>query len=173
MSDLNAGSGFRLSRASLSLKTLVTFCVLGLSVGYSVSLLQIYNRSHFNKEQAIEHYRGASDSNEDSLAVPQSDTSLISIAHVHTFSQPAILGMMGLMLVFTGLREGTKSFWIALSFVGSFAKNLSPWLIRDVSSHFIYLMYFGGGVMFLSFGVMALAILKETWSRPKPTLTAD
>jgi len=160
-----AGEPFRLSRAVLSLKVLATCCVFALAVGYSVSMLQVYNRSHYKKEEAILHYRGSPD--RDGLSIPQSDTEMISVAHVHTFTQPAILGMMGLMLVFTGLSEGSKSFWIVLSFLGSFAKNASPWLIRDVSPGFIYLMYFGGGAMFLSFAAMALAILMEVWSRKK------
>ncbi len=154
-------NSFRLSEGRFSLKVLVTCCVLGLSIGYLISLAQIYNRSHFRKDEAIVHFRGSPEV--EGLSVPQSDTSMISIAHVHTFTQPAILGMMGLMLVFTGLSEGSKAFWIVLSFLGSFSKNASPWLIRDVSPGFIYLMYFGGGAMFLCFAVMAFAILRETW----------
>lgn len=170
-----ASNRFRLSQANLSLKVLVTCCVLGLAVGYCVSVLQIYNRSHFKKEDAIEHYRGSLENKgenkgeNDGVMVPQSDTYMISIAHVHTFSQPAVLGMMGLMLVFTGMAEGGKAFWIVLSFAGSFAKNASPWLVRDVSPDFITLMYCGGGAMFLSFAVMAFVILKEVWWGGKRT----
>lgn len=152
---------FRLGKASFSLKTLVTCCVLGLAVGYGVSLLQVYNRSHFKKEDTLRHYRG--DAEDAGLMPPQSDTAMISVAHVHTFSQPAALGMMGLMLVFTGMRERRKAFWIVLSFAGSLAKNGSPWLVRDVSPGFVYLMYAGGAAMFLCFAVMAVAVLKETW----------
>ena len=152
---------FRLGRAPLSLKVLVTCCVLGLAAGYGVSFLQVYNRAHFSRADALRHYRG--DPGDEGLMPPQSDTAMISVAHVHTFSQPAVLGMMGLMLVFTGLSERRKAFWIVLSFLGSFAKNASPWLVRDVSPAFLYLMYAGGGAMFLSFAVMAAAVLKETW----------
>lgn len=157
---------FRLSRAPISLRVLVTCFILALSLAYGVALLQINNRSEFKMERAISHFRGAPEEI-DELRMPQSNATMISVAHVHSFSQPALLGLMGLLLVFTGLSEKKKIFWILASFFGSLMTNVSPWLIRDVSPRFVFLIYVAGVMMFLSFAVMAVVVMAELWTRKK------
>ena len=158
---------FRLSHGSLALKWLVTCFVVTLAAGYAVSLLQVHNRGSFDFQKTAIHFRGADGGadEENGIYIPQSDTTMISVAHVHTFTQPVALGIMGLLFVFTGLSEGAKIFWIAISFVGSLAMNASPWFIRDLSPHFVYGMYLSGTAMFLSFLVMAVSVLYEVWWR--------
>ncbi len=155
---------FRLSFCSRPLKVLITLVTLAIGFGYGVSLLQVHDRSDFNRQKAIAYFRGVEQ--EPDMYPPQSDTALVSVAHVHTFSQPVILAVMGLLFALTAVSEGFRIFWIVLSFVASFSMNLAPWLIRDVSAGFMYLLYFGGGGMILAYLVMAVTVLKETWGGP-------
>lgn len=157
----------RLSSCSLSLKILITCLVLTLAVGYAVSLLQAYNRGSFDLKKTALHFRGSESENSE-IYVPQSDTTMISVAHVHTFSQPVVLGVMGLLFVLTGIGEGLKVFWILLSFLSSLLMNAGPWLVRDVSPHFVSLLYFSGAGMVASFFVMAAGVLYEVWIRKEP-----
>lgn len=159
-----------LSRAAPSLKVLMTCFIVALSVGYGVALLQIHDRSDFKMEKAATHFRGVPGDPE-GLSLPQTDATMISIAHVHSFAQPALLGLMGLMFAFTGLSERKKIFWILLSFFGSLATNMSPWLIRDVSPRFVYMLSASGFSMFLSFAVMAGVVLFELWFKRARTET--
>lgn len=162
---MEAVRNFRLGRSAFSIKVLVTCVVATLAVGYGVSLLQVHNRGAFDRERTILHFRGAEteENGLNGIYVRQSDTTMISVAHVHTFSQPVTLGIMGLLFALTGLAEGTKVLWILLSFLGSLAMNAGPWLIRDVSLRFVILLYAAGVIMILSFLVMAAAVLYETW----------
>ena len=160
------GTNLKFSLAGpLSQRVLITCIILALAVGYSISLLQVRNRGSFNLKETVRHFRGAESSSPEGegIYVPQSDTALISVAHVHTFSQPIVLSVMGFLFLLTSLSEGVKVFWILLSFFGSFAMNLSPWLIRDVSPGFVCLLYVGGTAMIASFCVMAVKVLYETW----------
>ncbi len=159
----------RLNRLPSSAKILITACVLSLAVGYGVALLQVQVRTHFHPNQTVSHFRGTPENTDDSvdgaepIAVPQSDMTLISVAHVHAFSQPVVLALMGFLFLWTGFSERWKIFWILLSFGGSLASNACPWLIRDVSPRFVGGLYAGGGAMFLSFVVMAISVLWTTW----------
>jgi hypothetical protein len=154
---------FRLSHGSLALKWLVTGFVVTLAAGYAVSLLQVHNRGSFDFKKTAIHFRGTDEEN--GIYIPQSDTTMISVAHVHTFTQPVALGAMGVLFLFTAVSEGAKVFWILASFLSSLLMNGSPWLIRDVSSQFVYLIYLAGTAMVGSFFVMALRILYELWWR--------
>jgi uncharacterized membrane protein len=159
---MGGSSRVYLSKCSQSLKILITCVVLTIGIGYSVSLLQVYNRGSFNIEKTVIHFRGGGDDPE-GIHLPQGNQMMISVAHVHTFSQPVVLALIGLLFALTVLSEGFKAVWILASFLGSLAMNASPWLIRDVSPRFVYLLSVGGGVMILSFMGMAFFILKEVW----------
>lgn len=159
---MEAIRNFRLSQCTPSLKVLVTCLVVTLGIGYAVSLLQVNNRGSFDRKKTELHFRGSAEEGE-GIYVPQSDPTLISVAHVHTFSQPVVLGVMGLLFALTGLSQAAKIFWIIFSFAGSVAMNASPWLIRDLSPAIVPLLYFGGLAMTGTFLVMAVLILYETW----------
>ncbi len=147
----------------MSSKVLVTCFVLALSVGYFVSLLQVNNRTSFNFKKTELHFRGSPA--EEEMRIPQSDATMISVAHVHSFSQPVVLGIMGLLFALSSVSEGGKIFWIIFSFAGSLGSVAGPWLIRDVSPKSVYLLHVAGAAMFVSFVVMASRILSEVWGR--------
>jgi len=157
-----------LRRLPSSLKILITVFVLSLAVGYSISLLQVFNRTGVQPAQTVRHYRGA-DSQEGALFLPQSYGTLLSVSHVHSFSQPVVLGLLCLLFALTGSSERAKIIWILVSFFGSFTSLAGPWLVRYLASGTVYLLYVGGTAMFVSFAVMFVGILREVWSSPGGT----
>lgn len=157
-------SPFSLSGLPASFKLLITGIVLSLSVGYAVSLLQVRNRGSFNLQETARHFRGSVSEGE-GMYLPQSDATMISVAHVHTFSQPVVLGVIGLLFALTSASEAAKIFWILASFAGSLGMNAGPWLVRDVSEKFVYGLYFSGGLMEIAFVVMAIRVLHEVWKK--------
>ncbi|MBI2500624.1 MAG: hypothetical protein HYW02_03980 [Deltaproteobacteria bacterium] len=154
----------RLSVLPLSAKTLITCLLFALSVGYFVSLLQIGNRTDFNQQKTVRHFRGVEGDSE--LYPPQSTATLISVAHVHSFSQPVVIALVSLLFLFTGISEGKKVFWILVAFIGSLAGICTPWLIRDVSPYSVFGLYLSGIALLGSFCVMATRVLYETWRSP-------
>jgi hypothetical protein len=121
-----------------SLKTLCICYILTILLGYGVSLLKVYDHSNgFNLSETATRYRG--DPDPDAMMPPQSYASLLSVAHVHSFSQPFMLALLGLIFVFSTHSQGLKSALILSAFVGSFISNLTPWLIRYLSAEAVYL----------------------------------
>ncbi|MBI4374766.1 MAG: hypothetical protein HY542_07795 [Deltaproteobacteria bacterium] len=152
-----------LTTLPLSAKVLITCFVMAIGVGYSISILQVRARTRLDRQETIRHFRGSE--GHPGIYLPQSSGTIISVAHVHSFSQPVVLALLSFLLLFTGLSELSKTIWILISFLGSLMNILSPWLIRDLSPHAVYLLYLSGGALLVSFLVMALSIIHETWKK--------
>ncbi|MBI2083864.1 MAG: hypothetical protein HYT76_09920 [Deltaproteobacteria bacterium] len=153
----------RLSALPISVKILITCFVMAIGVGYSISILQVRARTHLDRGETVRHFRGSEQNPE--VYLPQSTGTMVAIAHVHSFSQPVVVGLLAFLFLFTPLSEGYKTSWILISFAGSLTNILSPWFIRDISPHAVYLLYLSGGAMLVSFLVMALSIIHETWKK--------
>lgn len=156
-----------LNRLSPSVKVLITVFVLSLAVGYGVACLQIFSRTGFSLEQAIHHYHGGLTEEEQVVYTPPTFGTLVSVSHVHTFSQPVMLGILGFLLTMTYLSEAAKILFILLSFLGSLVSNATPWLVRYLSPHWIFLMPLSQLVLMGTFFVMAGVILYDVWRNPE------
>lgn len=151
-----------LSRLSLSLKTLSVALIITLMIGYAVSLIQVYHRSHFDLNKTVKYYRGDNLESE-SLMLPQSFATMLSIAHVHSFSQPFIFGAIGFIFAFSSLSQRKKSFLIALGFLGSLVSNMAPWLIRYSFPSSVILFPISQIMIAVSLLVMSGVSLRELW----------
>lgn len=151
-----------LSSLPLSLKTLGICLIITIMIGYGIGLVQIYARTTYNMKKAVIHYRG-DEKNEDEFNInpPQSFQTMLSIAHVHTLSQPLMLGFMALVFCFSRKKEKTKAIFIILSFLGIILSNSAPWLTRYQAASFIYLFPFSQLMIFMSLIVMSFVSLKE------------
>lgn len=153
-----------MNQFSLSKRTLATGIIITLLLGYLVSLLQVYDRSHFNMSDTARYYRG-DDQGEDSLNPPKSFSTLLSVAHVHSFSQPFIFAMIGFIFSFSSYSEKTKSYFITLGFLGTILSNLTPWLIRYVAGNFVYLFPLSQTMVAVSLLTMSFTSLKQLWQK--------
>jgi len=177
MEGLITQTRIELHRAPLSWKLLITCFLLSLSVGYGVSFLQVRNRtsngaspggmspsgaSPLDAKQVVLRYRGSGDP-ADVVNIPQSDAGMISVAHVHSFSQPVVLMITSVLFLMTTLSEGSKLWVVLFSFLGSLGSVAGPWLVRDVSEKFVFLLFASGAVMSAGFVVMFFAILHSVW----------
>ncbi len=152
----------KLGNFSFSAKTLATCLIVTLLIGYAVSLFQIYDRSHFSLKETIQYYRG-DERGDDSLLLPQSFATMLSVAHVHTFSQPFIFGSIGLIFIFSSLTEKKKALVIILGFLGSLISNATPWLIRYAGTGAVVLYPLSQLVIAISLITMSFISLKEMW----------
>ncbi|MDO8461613.1 MAG: hypothetical protein Q7S98_02000 [Deltaproteobacteria bacterium] len=153
----------KLNGQSVPFKVVVTcFLVLQL-IGFGVAIVQIHDRTAFSVEKTILHYRGAESEAEKEMFLPQSYRSLLSVAHVHTMSQPLILFLIGLLFVFSSLKDGMKIFFVLLSFGSCLLSNLSPWLLRYVSAKTAIFFPLSSALMIGTFLFMAAFILYDLW----------
>lgn len=159
---MGISENLRLSRWPSSVKVLATCFIITLLVGYAVSLVQVYHRAGFILTQVIAHYRG-DETGVDPLLLPQTFTTLLSVAHVHTFSQPLLFVLLGLIFVFSTRSEKTKKFLIVAGFAGSLVSNAAPWLIRYSHPQTALLLALSQMAIAISILGMSYVSLKEMW----------
>lgn len=156
-----------LEGAPSPLKVLATSLITTLWIGYGVALLQIFDRTTYTLAKVLLYYRGEPGADENSMHLPQSFTSLVSVAHVHSLSQPMMLALVGAIFVFSSATNRVKNFFIILAFAGSLISNAAPWLIRYVSAEAVFLLPLSQLFLAGSFLVMSVIPIRDMWFRKK------
>lgn len=157
---------FRLPELSGSLKVVITCYVGTLFLGYFVALVQVYHRTQFDLAHTLLYYRGAESGDEADILTGPSFGTLLSVAHVHTMSQPVMLALLCLIFALTYVSQKAKVIFILTAFLSSVASNLAPWLVRYVSREMVMILPLSQMLLMLSFFVMAFVILYDVWRRP-------
>lgn len=147
-----------LSQLPKPLKALAAAFILSILLGYTVALLKIYDLSSFSIQHTLSYYRGDASSE---VSFPQSYASLLSVAHVHTFSQPILFFLLGFIFCFSSISEKTKKTIIWLSFAALLVSNLSPWLVRYTSPLTLFFFPLSQCVLMLCLMIMSFVSLKE------------
>jgi len=150
-----------------ALKTLATCFILSSLLGYGIGFLKIHQITNYKIDQAVTYYRGDNLPESETMLFPQSYASLLSVAHVHSFSQPLLLFIMGFIFSFSNASNKFKTGIIITIFLSSFVSNLSPWLVRYTSTQTIYLLPASQIFFGLSFIIMSWCSLKSMWSRSR------
>ncbi len=145
------------------MKVLVTCFVLSLMVGYGISLLQVFNRTSFDAKKTVQYYRGVESENELEATPPPSFATLLSVAHVHSLSQPVMLALMGFCFALSYVTDKAKVLFIILSFLASLTSNATPFLIRYGSKNFSILLPISQMILLMTFFLMAFVVLYDLW----------
>lgn len=153
----------RLNRLSTSLKMLCTCYLLTILIGYGISLVQVFDRTQFDMAKTVLYYRGAETGDETGILLPQSFKTMLSVAHVHSMSQPMMFALIGLIFAFTSVAERTRIFFIVLLFAGSLVSNATPWLLRYSTPTAVWFFPLSQFAILVSVTVMTLVPLKEMW----------
>src|SRR6058998_867446 len=90
---------------------------------------------------------------------------LIQTSHTHLFGQTLIAGLLGLIFLFSSLREGTKALIVALPFVGTLIDIGGMWLTRFVSPSLALLVTAGGSLFALGYVLITVIALYDLWLR--------
>ena len=90
---------------------------------------------------------------------------LIQTSHTHLFGQTLIAGLIGLIFLFTSVRERTKAAIVALPFVGSLLDIGGMWATRFVSPSLATLVIVGGTVFALGYVLIAALSIRDLWFR--------
>src|SRR5213594_413749 len=88
---------------------------------------------------------------------------LIQTSHTHLFGQTLIAGLLGLIFLFSSLREWAKALVLALPFVGTLVDIGGMWLTRFAAPSFSVLVIAGGSLFALGYTLIAVIALYELW----------
>jgi len=88
---------------------------------------------------------------------------LIQTSHTHLFGQTLIAGLLGLIFLFTSMREGVKALIVALPFLGTLIDIGGMWLTRFVWSPLSVLVIIGGSLFALGYTLITLISLWQLW----------
>ncbi len=157
----------KLSEFVSPFKVLCTAYIITLLVGYAVSMLQIYDRSHFDLEQVVHYYRGDESTDENAVFLPQSFSTILSVSHVHTMSQPMLFSLLGFIFIFSTASNKTKNTLIILAFLGSLISNASAFFVRYGSGSFVFLFPLSQAMIAIGILGMSFRSLYELWFSKK------
>jgi hypothetical protein len=90
---------------------------------------------------------------------------LIQTSHTHLFGQTLIAGLLGLIFLFSSVRERPKAAIVAVPFVATFLDIGGMWLTRFVWPSFGVLVVAGGTLFALGYVLIAAFSLYDLWLR--------
>jgi hypothetical protein len=90
---------------------------------------------------------------------------LIQTSHTHLFGQTLIAGLIGLIFLFTSVRERTKAAIVALPFLGTFMDIGGMWATRFISPALSMLVIAGGTLFALGYVLIAALSIRDLWFR--------
>lgn len=88
---------------------------------------------------------------------------LIQTSHTHLFGQTLIAGLLGLIFLFSSVREALKGAILALPFLGTLVDIGSMWLTRFVWPPLAVLVIAGGTLFALGYLLIAVISVWEMW----------
>src|SRR5713101_7696534 len=174
-------NGMYLSRLPLSAKVFCTLFLLGIGCGALAAITQAATavglsprdvQASFAPEMPMMPLGHGQMSAEKEITLGQVSSAakvwirtplLIQTSHTHLFGQTLIAGLLGLIFLFSSLREGTKALIVALPFVGTLIDIGGMWLTRFVSPSLALLVTAGGSLFALGYVLIAARSMWELW----------
>jgi hypothetical protein len=182
--------GIYLSNLPLSAKVFCTLFLLGIGLGSLAAFTQAATavglsyedvKSSLAPEMPMIHMGHGSMSMEKEIDIRQlSNTAkvwirtplLIQTSHTHLFGQTLIAGLLGLIFLFSSLKEWKKALILALPFIGTILDIGGMWLTRFVWQPFAVLVLIGGSTFALGYVMIAVISLYELWLKKGAISTA-
>ena len=176
-------NGLHLSRLPLSAKVFCTLFILGIGCGALAAFAQASTavgisptavRETLAPDLPMTGMRHGEMSAEKEIDLGQLSKEakvwmrtplLIQTSHTHLFGQTLIAGLIGLIFLFTSVREGTKAAIVALPFLGTFLDIGGMWATRFISPALSMLVIAGGTLFALGYVLIAALSIRDLWFR--------
>jgi hypothetical protein len=130
-------------------------------VGYTTSLVYVWQTTRLVPSGIAGHYRGA-ESSEGAMQFPKSFSEMLTITHTHLLSMAAIFAFSGGALA---LCESVSPRWrrylIVEPFVALLVSFTAMWLMRYVDPRFASLLQVSSALMALTFYLQSFLVLRE------------
>ncbi|MBF0432156.1 MAG: hypothetical protein HQK83_12805 [Fibrobacteria bacterium] len=157
------------------LKKLFFMIVLTLSVGVLCGLGYLYHTTNMTAKGTVVRFNGsqplASDDEFDiPTEYPKPLGELLLTTHTHILSFSLIFTVMGVLFYGSTLIHGKwKLLLITEPFVSTLLTFGSLWGVRFVSANFVYVTIISATLMYMSFFIMATAIIAELLFKKQST----
>jgi hypothetical protein len=175
--------GIRLARLPLSARVFCTLYLVGIGCGAIAAFAQAATavglrpadvQASLAPEMPMTHLGHGQHSSEQEIQLGQISGAakvwirtplLIQTSHTHLFGQTLIAGLLGLIFLFSSVREGTKTVILALPFVGTLIDIGGMWLTRFVSPSLGVLVIAGGSLFAVGYALITAISLYDLWLR--------
>lgn len=182
--------GWHLGRFPVSAKIFCTLYLVGIGAGSLAAFVQAFTaigisaaevRASLAPDMPMTHLGHGPASAEKEIDLGQVSTSakvwirtplLIQTSHTHLFGQTLIAGLLGLIFLFSSMREWLKTLILALPFVGTLIDIGGMWLTRFVWPGLAALVIAGGTMFAVGYVVITLVSLWELWGRGRKEVRA-
>lgn len=143
----------------------VTFVQL---VGYTTSLVYVWQTTRLLPAGIADHYRG-SEAADGAMQFPKSFSQMLSITHTHMLAMAVIFVLSGASLALCErVPEGRKRFLIVEPFVALLVSFSAMWLMRYADPRFSILLALSSTLMALTFYLQCALVLRELGLREGP-----
>lgn len=165
MTQYYAYRRFRLDRAPMNTRLLITcfYVVMVLAVG--VGLLNYRVRTGLTPQGTAQWYRGNEDATGEptELLFPKTVRELLDVTHPHLFEGGIILFALSHLFGLTKVRERRKRVVYLLSFSVFLLDTGMPWLTRFVSPAFAPVHVATTALLGTMYGILIVVPLHEMW----------
>jgi hypothetical protein len=145
-------------------KVTITFFLLLIGLTYLVGVLNIYHKTKFTVQGAIENERGS----EEKMIYPKEFGDLVSLTHFHLGGWAMMFMWLLLFFLFSTYSPKLKGVLGTLPFLLAPLDAGSMWLLRYVAPGFAYLLMGVGFLMASVFGLVLVLDLINLWWGKKP-----
>ena len=157
-------NGYSLPALPKYAKITITFFLLLIGLTYLVGVLNIYNKTKFTVQGAIENERGS----EEKMIYAKEFGDLVSLTHFHLGGWAMMFMWILLFFLFSTYGPKLKALLGWLPFVIAPLDAAGMWLTRYAAPGFAYLLMIAGFLMAAVFGlVVVLDLVNLWWGRPK------
>jgi hypothetical protein len=157
-------NGFSLPTLPNFAKITITFFLLLIGLTYLVGVANIYNKTKFSVQGAIENERGS----EEKMIYPKEAGDLLNLTHFHLGGWAMMFMWILLFFLFSTYGAGLKGLFGVLAFTLPVLDAGGMWLTRYAAPGFAYLLMGAGFLMAALFGlVLVLDFVNLWWGKPK------
>ena len=146
-----------------AIRTLARWVTIVQIVGYTTSLVFVWQTTQLAPAGITGHYRGTDpDANTGAMQFPKSFSEMLTITHTHLLGMAVIFVLTGLSIALCErVSEGGKRFLIAEPFAALLVSFTAMWLMRYADPRFAWLLEASSSVLALTFYVQSWLILRE------------
>jgi hypothetical protein len=146
-------------------KLTITFFLVLIGLTYLVGVLNIYHKTHFTVQGAIENERGS----EEKMIYAKEFGDLVSLTHFHLGGWAMMFMWVMLIFFFSTYGAGLKAFLGVVAFILPIFDAAGMWLTRYSATGFAYLLMVAGFGMATVFGLVVVLDLINLWfGKAKP-----
>ncbi len=162
--EIHIKYNFRLRQLPKYAKLACAVFVLALSVGYFTGLAFVFHTETTTPVGLEENYNGNDDNLETmEMKFKKSPREMLTIIHTHVLSISLIFFTLGLLLFFSEVPKGIKSFLLVEPYISILLTFGGIYLLWCGFGFMAYVVLVSGVLMTLSYVISVLYIAKELW----------